>query len=151
MHCMVAQTWNMHDFIFIQDGINSYTCSCISGYTGPNCAINIDECADNPCLNGGICNVCIITPLIFNLWMLHIIQDGINSYSCLCPNGYYGLNCETVNDRCASSPCHNGANCTDTTNGFECSCLPGYTGTACETNVNDCAPNPCHNGVCSVR
>lgn len=44
--------------------------------------------------------------------MLIIKQDGINDYWCDCSIGYYGLNCETMTDNCASSPCHNDANCT---------------------------------------
>ena len=37
---------------------------------------NGDECANNPCLNGGTC------------------VDGCSSYSCTCPSGYTGPNCE---------------------------------------------------------
>ena len=37
---------------------------------------DINECSSNPCLNGGTCN---------NL---------VNSYSCSCPSGYTGTNCE---------------------------------------------------------
>ena len=38
---------------------------------------DINDCAGNPCLNGGSCN------------------DGVNSYSCDCAYGYTGDNCET--------------------------------------------------------
>ena len=37
---------------------------------------DIDECASNPCQNGGTCN------------------DNINSYTCSCIPGYTGNNCE---------------------------------------------------------
>ncbi len=53
-------------------------CECDAGYDGVNCDNDIDECAGNPCLNGGTCT------------------DGINSYSCECADGYSGDNCEVV-------------------------------------------------------
>jgi len=37
--------------------------------------VDIDECASNPCLNGGTCT------------------DGINSFTCNCVPGYAGANC----------------------------------------------------------
>ena len=40
----------------------------------------IDECASNPCQNGGICT------------------DHIAIYSCECPFGYTGHSCETGKD-----------------------------------------------------
>ena len=36
-------------------------------------------------------------------------------------------------DECASSPCRNGATCTDAVNSYMCRCVAGYTGTHCET------------------
>ena len=39
-------------------------------------SVDIDECNPNPCLNGAVC------------------VDGINSYTCNCPAGYTGVNCE---------------------------------------------------------
>ncbi|XP_060554970.1 fucolectin-like [Ruditapes philippinarum] len=35
----------------------------------------VDDCADSPCLNGGVCT------------------DEINSYTCQCTQGFYGNNC----------------------------------------------------------
>jgi hypothetical protein len=37
------------------DGVNSFTCVCNFGYTGALCDTLIDNCATNPCKNGGIC------------------------------------------------------------------------------------------------
>ena len=39
-------------------------------------AVNIDECAPEPCQNGGVC------------------VDGIAAYTCNCVAGYVGENCE---------------------------------------------------------
>jgi len=39
------------------------------------------------------------------------MQDLIGYYTCHCAPGFYGRNCETDHDECASNPCNNGANC----------------------------------------
>ena len=58
---------------------------------GPNCEIDIDECAGNPCLHGE----CV---------------DGIAQYECLCDAGYEGTNCEVEIDECDRyAPCQHGA------------------------------------------
>ena len=38
---------------------------------------DIDDCASNPCQNGGTCT------------------DGVNEHSCQCVTGYTGTDCET--------------------------------------------------------
>lgn len=40
---------------------------------------DIDECSSSPCKNSATC------------------LDGVNSYTCICPNGYNGSDCETGN------------------------------------------------------
>ena len=45
---------------------------------------DIDECASNPCQNGGTCN------------------DGVNSYTCDCIPGFAGDNCEIGKRICQS-------------------------------------------------
>ncbi len=83
----------------------------------------------NPCLNGGTC------------------FDFINSYKCICPNGYIGRHCEENYDDCRNAPCANGGTCTDGVNDFTCACAPGYTGKDCSLEVNECELlDPCLNG-----
>ena len=43
--------------------------------------IDTDECACEPCQNGGSC------------------IDAVNKYTCTCDNGYEGPNCETGKSR----------------------------------------------------
>lgn len=40
-------------------GQGSYTCSCLPGYTGASCEVQVNECSGNPCRNGGSCTVSI--------------------------------------------------------------------------------------------
>ncbi len=57
-------------------GQHGYTCNCKDGYEGTNCQINHNDCEPNPCQNGGVC------------------VDGINDYSCECPEVFMGKRCE---------------------------------------------------------
>ena len=58
----------------------SYACICPEGWTGPNCARDINECQELQCLNGG---TCINTP---------------GSYTCLCDIGWTGDTCNIGED-----------------------------------------------------
>ncbi len=91
-----------------------------------------DHCTPSPCQNGGTC------------------VNDFNGYTCTCPPGYTGVDCQINIDDCAGNPCQNGGACADGINGYTCNCAPGFTGAQCQTDIDDCAPNPCQNGgVCS--
>ncbi|XP_053708828.1 sushi, nidogen and EGF-like domain-containing protein 1 isoform X2 [Synchiropus splendidus] len=109
-------------------GNRSFTCSCLAGFTGRRCQINVDECASQPCQNGGTC------------------EDQINSFTCHCPSGFTGALCETDIDECKDRPCLNNGLCVQGTGTFTCTCEPGYTGILCETGLNMCESQPCLNG-----
>uniref|UniRef100_A0A3Q4H8C9 Sushi, nidogen and EGF-like domain-containing protein 1 n=1 Tax=Neolamprologus brichardi TaxID=32507 RepID=A0A3Q4H8C9_NEOBR len=106
-------------------GNPSFTCSCLAGFTGRRCQI-VNECASQPCQNGGTC------------------KDQINSFMCQCPPGYTGILCETI-DECKDRPCLNNATCVRGAGAFTCVCEPGYTGVLCET-IDECESQPCLNG-----
>ena len=44
----------------------------VSGFSGADCEIDINECESGPCLNGATC------------------MDGVNFYNCLCASGWQG-------------------------------------------------------------
>ncbi|XP_029904625.1 sushi, nidogen and EGF-like domain-containing protein 1 [Myripristis murdjan] len=109
-------------------GNPSFTCSCLAGFTGRRCQIDVNECASNPCQNGGTC------------------EDQINSFICQCPPAYTGTLCETDIDECKDRPCLNNGLCVQGVGSFTCVCEPGYTGVLCETDINECESQPCLNG-----
>jgi Notch-like protein len=95
---------------------------------GPN------ECASNPCLNGGTCT------------------DGTDSYTCTCAGtGYTDSHCQTDVDECeGEAECENGSTCVNDVGSYHCTCLPGYEGQLCQSNSNECASQPCQNGgICN--
>ncbi|KAI4580414.1 hypothetical protein MJT46_001782 [Ovis ammon polii x Ovis aries] len=109
-------------------GNPSYTCSCLSGFTGRTCHLDVNECASHPCQNGGTCT------------------HGVNSFSCQCPAGFRGPTCETAQSPCDDRECQNGGWCQAEGGPAACVCPTGYTGAACETDVDECSSDPCLNG-----
>jgi hypothetical protein len=99
---------------------------------GNSCEPVVDECASNPCQNGGTC-----TDLF----------TGPGGFSCDCEGtGFDGATCaDDVDDCQPNDPCLHGGKCVDSgVNSYFCDCnfpLPdgsGHTGTHCEIDVDDC-------------
>eukprot|EP00058_Branchiostoma_floridae_P005492 XP_002590980.1 hypothetical protein BRAFLDRAFT_69469 [Branchiostoma floridae] len=76
-------------------------------YTDGSSVSDVDECASNPCQNGGTC------------------INGVNSYHCHCTVGYGGETCQTDLDLCAQVVCPFNWQCQDEGNHFIC--LAGTT------------------------
>ncbi|KAK1801162.1 hypothetical protein P4O66_022669 [Electrophorus voltai] len=96
--------------------------------TGQLCTDDVDECRlqPNTCQNGGTCS------------------NTVGGYSCVCVNGWSGLDCSENIDDCALHPCLTGV-CQDRVASFFCSCPFGKTGLLC--HVDDaCISNPCRAG-----
>uniref|UniRef100_A0A8B9RR91 Sushi, nidogen and EGF like domains 1 n=1 Tax=Accipiter nisus TaxID=211598 RepID=A0A8B9RR91_9AVES len=109
-------------------GNPSYTCSCLAGFTGKRCHVDVDECLSHPCQNGATC------------------LNGAGNFSCRCLPGFRGTNCETEESPCESRVCQNGGRCQEVNGTAACLCQPGYTGADCQTEVNECESSPCLNG-----
>ncbi|XP_035993963.1 neurocan core protein isoform X1 [Fundulus heteroclitus] len=88
--------------------------------TTVNPTAEVEPCVTNPCLHGGKC-----------------LPRG-TGYSCYCPQGYAGENCEIDVDDCQSEPCENGGTCVDKIDSFLCLCLPSYGGDTCEKDIEGC-------------
>jgi len=97
----------------------------ITGWTGTNCSVQVNECKENPCLNDGRC------------------VDLENDFSCQCTQGFTGKRCQHEVDFCAAEPCRNGGSCTNSLEGFVCQCRPGFLGIQCEIDIDECLDNPC--------
>lgn len=50
LHCVMVI-----EHTCLQDKINMFLCTCVPGFKGVTCEININECASSPCLNKGTC------------------------------------------------------------------------------------------------
>jgi len=115
--------------LWVNNGCSGTFSICIEE-DGPD----TNNCAVNPCQNGGACT------------------DGVNSHTCACAEGFEGDHCETDTNNCAVNPCQNDGACTDGVNSHTCACAEGFEGDNCETDTNDCAVNPCLNGAsCTDR
>ena len=137
----------------------------ILGFEGRTCEVNIDDCHNHQCKNGGTC------------------LDGIKTYTCQCPPTYTGMYCQTDVDECQQRPnickvwipcffkvmlidiytffmpwlnvffcffLQNGATCTNTPGSFSCICVNGWTGEDCSENIDDCTSAACFNGATCI-
>lgn len=144
-------------------------CTTLSGFTGPSCEVNSDDCVRHQCQNGGTC------------------QDGLGTYTCLCPEAWTGesskpgcwhwrprwsapvlqssqgpqlqrlspshsptgWDCSEDVDECeVQGPprCRNGGTCQNSAGDFHCVCVSGWGGAGCEENLDDCVAATCAPG-----
>jgi len=103
--------------------VNGFNCSCVKGYEGDKCEIEINECEDHPCQNGGTC------------------IDEIGTYICDCSGtGYYGTNCNEVVDECKgnidpTTPCNDRGKCKNNNGEYTCECGNGFGGKHCQNQL----------------
>ncbi|NXV12248.1 CRUM1 protein, partial [Cepphus grylle] len=101
-----------------------FLCWCQPGFTGVECAVNINECEEGPCKNGAVC------------------EDGIADYTCHCAPSQDGIiwggkNCSVKLTGCQTHDCQNEALCIPTyqaeSHGHLCQCQPGFYDATCST------------------
>jgi EGF-like domain len=92
-----------------------FPCNCPEGLTGPHCEFEdgsiLPECSME-CFNGGTCQAGV---------KLHTqlqdkeatIQSKYDLEYCICPEGYYGHNCEVQGKKCGNAHCFNGGSCVE--------------------------------------
>ena len=122
--------------------VDTYTCSCLGGYEGPNCAINRDECASKPCQNGAVCADYV------DAWKC----DCVDSVSGGTRTAFEGEFCEQRIYACSKTendcdPLH--ATCRLLGPGRHvCKCNLGWSGDGktCR-DIDECASKPCKNGA----
>ena len=85
-----------------------HKCSCLQGWAGEDCSIDVDECNISPCYNGG---VCINLP---------------GSFICLCGDYWTGNRCEQDIADCNTTFCKNNGTCIEKEGEqSHCQCLEG--------------------------
>ncbi|XP_034519619.1 protein crumbs homolog 2 [Ailuropoda melanoleuca] len=102
-----------------------FLCRCAPGFEGDECGVDVDECASQPCLNGGRC------------------QDLPNGFQCHCLDGYTGVACQEDVDECLSEPCLHGGTCDDTVAGYICQCPEAWGGHDCSVRLTGCQGHTC--------
>jgi hypothetical protein len=125
-----CDNYNFGGFVAAYDDVRTYSralaqcdASALAGtYAGtPATVLPPNNCAPNPCLNGGGC------------------VSSASGYTCTCTQPYIGTNCEINN--CAANPCQNGGTCNSVAGGgYTCQCPFPYTDAICAGPVPPC---PC--------
>ncbi|XP_034241184.1 basement membrane-specific heparan sulfate proteoglycan core protein-like isoform X2 [Thrips palmi] len=102
----------------VVDSANVEDCSTRHGQRGGRGGLT-NPCHFTPCQNGGTCN-----------------SAGGHHYTCSCPEGFSGKDCEIELDMClVLHPCLNGGTCTGSQNSFKCHCPLGFGGATCSESV----------------
>ncbi|XP_072030540.1 uncharacterized protein [Amphiura filiformis] len=118
-----------------EDGADSYTCFCASGWTGYNCEHAVNECDSDPCQNGATC------------------EDGISLHTCVCSLGWTGDNCELQLVSCDEDEfaCADGVTCIP--DNYRCDYITDCDDNSDELETSGCVCNldyefQCINGGC---
>ena len=122
--------------------------TCLPGFGGTHCSINIDDCAGVTCDRHMTC------------------MDELNMHSCMCLPGYTSQSCSVdINECLEDSACNFNGKCINELGSYSCECDSEHTGQFCESTIDryvveikfhrfyhefgKCADNsrPCNNGT----
>ncbi|CAG9855166.1 unnamed protein product [Phyllotreta striolata] len=100
-----------------------------------------DDCASNPCKNGGTC------------------YDMYARYFCTCTPGWEGIDCSRDINECSRIQgtdlgCQNGGICRNTIGSYTCDCVNGFIGLHCTRKSVDCltaGSELCGHGTCVAQ
>ncbi|VDK45152.1 unnamed protein product [Anisakis simplex] len=124
------------------DGIKTLTgsCLCPPEYTG--------RTFGEYCQTSAPCNYDLSTTPKCNYGSCKITNKKA---SCVCSEGFDGMDCSTPVEHCRSNPCQHGGTCYDTFNGPFCSCPSDYEGDFCEQAISPCMNDTCvEEGHCTA-
>eukprot|EP00105_Crassostrea_gigas_P042845 XP_019926993.1 PREDICTED: uncharacterized protein LOC105338278 [Crassostrea gigas] len=108
-------------------------CICDQGYTGDDCELDEDACAESPCVHGRTC---------IDLTATEELRLG-RGYNCSdCPTGYADIDnkCQDVNECNDTTVTVCQQTCENTEGSYVCHCFHGYreTGGVCQ-DINECS------------
>ncbi|ODM97824.1 Cadherin-related tumor suppressor [Orchesella cincta] len=114
--------------------------------------INYSVCStQNVCQNGASCTQYLqlhTSQQVSDSPLLILSSPTIDlSFSCKCPPGFTGSNCQLRKEPCQPNPCESGASCIKQGYDFVCICPAHRNGKRCELERSSaCQSNPCKNG-----
>ncbi|UJR20049.1 hypothetical protein I4U23_023183 [Adineta vaga] len=112
------------DCHILQNNRSQYICLCKSGYSGENCSIYDQQCANQFCFPPSLCKPTYLGK-----------TAGSHLPLCVCPLHSYGTRCALKHDQCWKNVCRNNGTCYPSNieiGKFYCFCQDDYYGEKCE-------------------
>lgn len=112
----------------------NHFCTCPTGYVGPSCDQDFDECSLGKSRCTRATNVFLGINHSLACFFCH------TNMAVLCHRTFMAVLFLT-----GSNPCEHAGKCINTKGSFQCKCQRGYVGARCELDINECMSNPCKN------